>query len=104
MLWKPFNARFEDFIRDLQIHRQVVDTELTLLHINLTTRIIDQQELRSEQRELHIKQRALRTAIDDHDARLMQELQNERNDFLEQQCKGIFIHNESLEMFRKLTS
>lgn len=52
MLWKPYEARFDDFKKKMMVHSRILEFALTLHHIQISKKAVDREQLYVEEKEL----------------------------------------------------
>ena len=82
MLWKPYDARFDEFKRNMSVHKNILQFVLSLHHIKIT-----KQAVHAEQ--LHFKEKGIRDMIHDDRARRTQTFTEEIKDILDLQQRGM---------------
>ena len=78
MLWKPYEARFDDFETKMKVHSRILDFTLTLHHIQISRKAVDREQLYMEEKELRRvlhDDRAARTQIVTDETKVALDLQ-----------------------------
>ena len=82
MLWKPYDARFDEFKRNMSVHKNILQFALSLHHIKISKQAVHAEEL-------HFKEKGIRDMINDDRSRRTQTVTKAIKDVLDQQQRGM---------------